>query len=68
MERWGRRILLIALLVGGCSFTISSLSWASEERVVILGDYSVLRTLDPAFIGLSQEIMICRAVYQSLLR
>lgn len=41
---------------------------AAQEKVVTLGDYSTLRTLDPAFLGISQDIMVSRAINQSLLR
>ena len=53
------------------SVTVSPFAegWAKDsEKIVVLGDYSTLRTLDPAFLSLSQDIMLCRVIYQSLLR
>ncbi len=64
MERWVKGILLMGLIF---SVTLSAApGWARDsEKVVILGDYSTLRTLDPASVSLSQDIMLCRAIYQS---
>jgi peptide/nickel transport system substrate-binding protein len=39
-----------------------------KERVVTIGDTSVLRSIDPPFIAIGVDIMLARNVYQSLLR
>ena len=62
------KIILRVVLGFWVAFAILSSPAGAKEKVVTLGDYSVLRTLDPAFVALSQDIMICRNIYQSLLR
>ena len=57
---WGMAIL-VGLLV------ISS-PLGAKEKVITIGDYSTLRTLDPPFTGMAQDIMMCRGIYQGLLR
>jgi peptide/nickel transport system substrate-binding protein len=48
---------------------ISSTGWAKDpEKVIIIGDYSVIKTLDPAALTLSQETMIARNIYQTVVR
>jgi peptide/nickel transport system substrate-binding protein len=68
MER-GQRLFFLFIM----GFLLSSTAvhlpeGLGAEKVVVLGDYSTLRTLDPAFLGISQDIMISRAINQSLLR
>ena len=67
MRSRGKEILIVGSFV---LIAVAGLAFSAEakERVIILGDYSVLRTLDPAFVALSQDIMISRNIHQSLLR
>ncbi len=44
------------------------LGTAHGERTLVIGDNSTLNTLDPAFMGLSQDIMNARNIYQALVR
>jgi peptide/nickel transport system substrate-binding protein len=60
-------ILFLGLVTFVSLLVISSPVWA-EEKVITIGDYSTLRTLDPPFTGMAQDIMICRGIYQGLLR
>jgi peptide/nickel transport system substrate-binding protein len=69
MNRLGKGVFMVgAILCLGLFLTLWP-GWAEgSEKVIILGDYSPLRTLDPAKVGISQDIMMCRAIYQSLLQ
>jgi len=60
-------ILFLGLVTFVSLFVLSSPVWA-REKVITIGDYSTLRTLDPPFTGMAQDIMICRGIYQGLLR
>ncbi len=67
MGRVRKEILTFGLFV---LIALAGLAFSAEakERVIVLGDYSVLRTLDPAFVALSQDILISRNINQGLLR
>jgi ABC-type transport system substrate-binding protein len=55
-------LVMAAVLGGSCPPALA------KETVVNIGDSSTLRTLDPASIGVTQDIMNARNVYQGLLR
>ncbi len=40
----------------------------AKEKVVTVGDVSVLRTMDPALVAIGVDIELVRGVYQSLVR
>ena len=67
MRNMDKRILVIGLLFFIILSIISCPSWA-KEKVITIGDASPLRILDPAFLGNAPDIMMCRGIYQSLLR
>jgi ABC-type transport system substrate-binding protein len=39
-----------------------------KEKVLTVGDTSVLRSIDPAFVGIGVDVMLARNIYQSLVR
>ncbi|MBU1206962.1 MAG: ABC transporter substrate-binding protein [Proteobacteria bacterium] len=68
MRRMRGTILFLALAFLGACFFNSPGEVIAKEKVLVVGDYTTLRTLDPAFVGQGQDIMLCRVIYQSLLR
>jgi len=67
MKGVSKRILFWGVVILLGLLTISPPAGA-KEKVITIGDYSTLRTLDPAFVGMAQDIMVCRGIYQALLR
>ncbi len=67
MKRWQKVTIWIGLFPLLALGLILTPGWA-KEKVVIVGDNANHRTLDPAFIGVTQDIQICRSIYQGLLR
>ena len=58
-------------LVGAITFGILILlspSTLAKEKTVVIGDSSTLKSLDPAFAGLAQDIINARNIYQGLVK
>jgi len=68
MGRIGKGITIGLICWGALSLVLSQVGAKEPEKVVILGDYSTLITFDPPHLGNAQDIMLCKAIYQSLLR
>ena len=69
MERWGKVFFLIGLVCLGGFSIISSPVWAKDpEKVLIHADFSPLRSLDPPFVNIAPDQIMCRVIYQSLVR
>ena len=69
MRRLKKRILFLWLAAFVCFLWVPSSGWAKDpEKVITIGDYSVIKTLDPAALSLSQETMIARNIFQTLVR
>ncbi|HSR10051.1 MAG TPA: ABC transporter substrate-binding protein [Thermodesulfobacteriota bacterium] len=65
MNLWGKTgiVVFILALTGGMMTPAEC-----KERTFVIGDNSTLNTLDPAFMGVAQDIMNARNIYQGLVR
>jgi peptide/nickel transport system substrate-binding protein len=61
-----RLALVIFVLIMG--IMVGSSPGLAKEKVLTVGDTSVLRSIDPPLIGMGVDVMLCRNVSQSLLR
>lgn len=69
MKRWVKVGLLAAFILMGSIPIHSGSLWAkSPEKVLTIGDYGTLGTFDAAIVGNTQDVMLCRIIYQSLVR
>ncbi len=66
MNFW-RESGLVILILSICACGIVSQA-QGKERTLVIGDNSTLNTLDPAFMGVAQDIMNARNIYQGLVR
>jgi len=69
MILWSKVIFFIGLgLLGGFSIISWPDSAKGSERVVTHADFAPLRGLDPLVVTAGQDLMMCKAIHQSLLR
>ncbi len=66
MKFWGKTGVAIFILAVS---TLGLMMPAQgKEKTLVIGDNSTLNTLDPAFMGVAQDIMNARNIYQGLVR
>ena len=67
MKVCGKVIFIVSLsLLMSLSLILASAG--AKEKTLVVGDNSTLNTLDPAFMGVAQDIMNARNIYQGLVR
>jgi len=69
MKSLGKVIRSVGWVTLAISFILASSAWPkSPEKVLIHADFGHMVTLDPAFVIIIQDLMMSRAINQSLLR
>ena len=63
-----KKIWLTALVVLLVAWTGAPPEIAAAEKVLVVGDYTPINTLDPAASTISQYVMFYRNMFNSLLR
>jgi peptide/nickel transport system substrate-binding protein len=64
----GEKLIFMLGLVFLVSLPITLPAAETKEKTLVVGDNSTLNTLDPAFMGVAQDIMNGRNIYQGLVR